>query len=198
MTASNLISSTVLKRYASALLDLAEKSKSTDSIQKDFGVLRAMLAESTDFVQFVRSPLSGKKQQAEVMNTLLEKQKLNTLTMNFVGVLIQNRRLNVLEGVMDAFDRMVSERKGVVRVLVETAHELNAKQKEDVSVKISSALGKDVIIDAQVVPEIIGGTVITIGSYMIDDSVRRKIERLGAALTGSANQNTIQNVKEVV
>lgn len=198
MTASNLISSTVLKRYASALLDLAEKSKSTDSIQKDFGVLRAMLAESTDFVQFVRSPLSGKKQQAEVMNTLLEKQKLNTLTMNFVGVLIQNRRLNVLEGVMDAFDRMVSERKGVVRVLVETAHQLNAKQKEDVSVKISSALGKDVIIDAQVVPEIIGGTVITIGSYMIDDSVRRKIERLGAALTGSANQNTIQNVKEVV
>jgi len=188
----------VLKRYASALLDLAEKSKSTDSIQKDFGVLRAMLAESTDFVQFVRSPLSGKKQQAEVMNTLLEKQKLNTLTMNFVGVLIQNRRLNVLEGVMDAFDRMVSERKGVVRVLVETAHQLNAKQKEDVSVKISSALGKDVIIDAQVVPEIIGGTVITIGSYMIDDSVRRKIERLGAALTGSANQNTIQNVKEVV
>lgn len=198
MTASNLISSTVLKRYASALLDLAEKSKSTDSIQKDFGVLRAMLAESTDFVQFVRSPLSGKKQQAEVMNTLLEKQKLNTLTMNFVGVLIQNRRLNVLEGVMDAFDRMVSERKGVVRVLVETAHQLNAKQKEGVSVKISSALGKDVIIDAQVVPEIIGGTVITIGSYMIDDSVRRKIERLGAALTGSANQNTIQNVKEVV
>lgn len=198
MTASNLISSTVLKRYASALLDLAEKSKSTDSIQKDFGVLRAMLAESNDFVQFVRSPLSGKKQQAEVMNTLLEKQKLNTLTMNFVGVLIQNRRLNVLEGVMDAFDRMVSERKGVVRVLVETAHQLNAKQKEDVSVKISSALGKDVIIDAQVVPEIIGGTVITIGSYMIDDSVRRKIERLGAALTGSANQNTIQNVKEVV
>ncbi|MCF6328970.1 MAG: F0F1 ATP synthase subunit delta, partial [Henriciella sp.] len=63
---------------------------------------------------------------------------------------------------------------------------------------IEKALDRPVSIEEKVTPEIMGGVIVTIGSYMIDDSVRRKLERLGVALKSNAHQNKVQNLNEVV
>lgn len=199
MTASPRTSSVVLTRYTTALLDLAEEKKVVDDILKDFSALESMLGESEDLVRLVQSPMIGKAQQLAVMDELAKKVKLNALTMNFIGVLVQNRRLSVLMEMISSFRKQVSVRRGEVSVQVQTATELSEKQKTEFSKKIAQALGKDVAVEAVVVPEILGGMVVTVGSYMIDDSVRRKLERLGSALVQGANQNnTNQNLKEVV
>lgn len=199
MTASPRTSSVVLTRYTTALLDLAEEKKVVDDILKDFSALESMLGESEDLVRLVQSPMIGKAQQLAVMDELAKKVKLNALTMNFIGVLVQNRRLSVLMEMISSFRKQVSVRRGEVSVQVQTATELSEKQKTEFSKKIAQALGKNVAVEAVVVPEILGGMVVTVGSYMIDDSVRRKLERLGSALVQGANQNnTNQNLKEVV
>lgn len=198
MTASPRTSSVVLTRYTTALLDLAEEKKAVDDVLKDFFVLESLLAGSEDLSSMVQSPMVAKTQQLAVMDELAKKAKLHTLTVNFIGVLAQNRRLNVLSEMILSFRKQVSARRGEVSVQVQTATELSEKQKTEFTKKIAQALGKDVAVEAVVVPEIIGGMVVTVGSYMIDDSVRRKLERLGSALVQGANQNTNQNLKEVV
>ena len=93
---------------------------------------------------------------------------------------------------------MVAAKSGQVEVSLETAAKLSAEQLKEFETKVGTALGTSIILEEKVSPEIMGGMIVTIGSYMIDDSVRRKLERLGMALKSNANQNTVKNLKEVV
>lgn len=197
MSSSMSVSSVVLSRYAGTLLDLAEEGKSVSKIQKDLGDVLAMISASDDLAQAIASPLLSQSRQEAIVSDLAAKAKLQKLTKSFLGVLVQNRRLNALEGIITEFNKLVSARSGEVAVRVETAAKMSAAQSKEFQKNIESALGQSVSIEMRITPEIIGGTVVTIGSYMIDDSVRRKLERLNVALKSGSNQNTV-NLKEVV
>ena len=132
------------------------------------------------------------------MADIAAKAKLQALTKNFLSVLVENRRLNALPGVIGAYDKIVSMRSGEVAVRVETAVKMSVSQEKEFTKKLSTVIGSDISVETFVTPEILGGMIVTIGSYMVDDSVRRKLERLGATLRQSSNQNTVQNLKEVV
>jgi F-type H+-transporting ATPase subunit delta len=190
--------SAILFRYASALLDLAEEKKSLEVVSGDLGQIAEMAKDSQDFRRFVASPLIPKSQQTKIMDGIADQGGFSPLTRNFINVLIRNGRIGLLDGVIARFFELKTERSGEVAVRIETAKPLSDEQKSGFQAKISTALGKNVKLETSVDPSIIGGMVVTIGSVMIDDSVRRKLESLGASLTRSANQNAEQNLKEVV
>lgn len=197
MTAT--VSSIVCSRYANSLVDLAVDSNSLEQVSADFAALQSILDESEDLAKLVTSPRISSENQMSVMSEISKKAKFSKLTANFLSVLVQNRRLNALDGIMTAFFKEVERRSGHVSVRVETAIEMPAKQGKELEKKVADALGRSVTVEAVVKPEILGGMILTIGSYMIDDSVRRKLDRLGAVLIGGSNQNNaIQNLKEVV
>ncbi|MBI1301844.1 MAG: ATP synthase F1 subunit delta [Alphaproteobacteria bacterium] len=191
-------STVISSRYAGVLADLAEDQKSVSKIQKDVEALIQITKESDDFRTFISSPLMSKGQQAEGMKAIAKKAKLQTLTQNFLNVLIDNGRLNALESILRTFQDVMAKRSGEIKVQIQTAEKLTAAQEKNVAKKISKAIGSDVLVEAQVSPEILGGMIVTVGSYMVDDSVRRKLERLGSVLKQGANQNSVQNLKEVV
>ncbi len=198
MSSSVPVSSVVLSRYAGALVDLAEDAKVVVKIEKDFAALKKMMSDSNDLRAVMTSQSISATQQMSVIKDICDKAKLQKLTHNFLGVLVENRRLSALEGMIESFSKIVAKRAGHVEVSVETAEKLSAAQEKEIKKKIETAIGAGVTIESKVTPEIIGGIIVTIGSYMVDDSVRRKIERLGVALKSNANQNTTQNLKEVV
>ncbi len=198
MTSSSSISSVVLSRYAGALVDLAEKASSVKDVQKDFREIEAMVNSSDELAYVISSPLISQQAQGKVISDLAKKAKFNKLTQNFLGVLVQNRRLGALLGVIKAYDKAVSVRSGEVSVRVETATPLSATQEKEFQKKLSVVIGSSVLVETVVAPEILGGMIVTIGSHMVDDSVRRKLERLSSALKQGSNQNNIQNLKEVV
>ena len=78
---------------------------------------------------------------------------------------------------------------------VQVAQDMSAKQKKALEDALSKAIGKDVAINARVEPSILGGIIVTVGSHMIDDSVRRKLERLRVSMGSGANENI--SLKEV-
>ena len=190
-------SSLVAKRYVKALVDLAQESKALDSVDGDFKDLGAMVASSDDLQYLIRSPLIAKDKQIAAIDALSAKAKFHTLTANFLRVLVQNRRLNILEGVLKAFGDEVSKRRGEVSVTVETAQDLNAKQIKALQDVLKKQTGKDIAINAKVEPAILGGMIVTVGSQMIDDSVRRKLEKLKAAMGKGSNENANSTLSEV-
>ncbi len=205
MTASSSapVSLVVLSRYTGALIDLAEESNSIKKIQKDFSELEAMIASSDELAQLISSPLVSQGKQEQIISEIAKKAKLQELTSNFLGVLVQNRRLNALSAIIKTFDREVSKRSGEVLVRIETASKLSSAEQKDFQAKISDVIGSNVSVETVVSPEILGGMIVTVGSYMVDDSVRRKLERLSSALKQGSNQNNInqtkvKNLKEVV
>lgn len=188
MSYSTKIYSAAAFRYANALLELAQADGVLEKVERDLQDVKAMIGASADFRSLIRSPLLNADQQSRAMLALADKARLQDLTKNTLGVLIQNRRLNLLEGVIVAFGEELSRRRGEVEVQVETAEKLDDSQAQDLAKKIAGALQLQVTVNAQIRPEILGGMVVTVGSRMIDHSVARKLERLKASMMKPAEK----------
>lgn len=188
-------SNVVAARYVGALIDLAEDAKKLKDVEKDFSDLAGMVASSADLQQLIRSPLTSASAQEAAIEALAKKARFITITTNFLKVLVQNRRLNILESVLNVFREQVAKRRGEIIVTVETAQDLTAAQVKSLQTALKKETGADVALNAKVSPEILGGMILTVGSHMIDDSVRRKLDKLKVSMSGGANENT--NLKEV-
>ena len=84
----------------------------------------------------------------------------------------------------------LSKRRGEITVKVETAQDLTPAQLKALQEALAKGVGAKISIQAKVEPSIMGGMIVTVGSQMIDDSVRHKLERLKAAMAKQANENT--------
>lgn len=188
MSSAGQGSSVVSARYASALIELAEEAKNIDKVAQDLSDLGAMIRESADLSALIRSPLVEQGALAGAMKTIGEKAGFQEITKKFIGVLIQNRRLSALEGIIAAFRSDLARRRGEVAVSVDVAQDLTEKQKKELHAALSKAIGSDVSVRVNVEPDILGGMIVTVGSRMVDDSVRRKLERLRGALGGGSGR----------
>lgn len=188
MASNNRSSGTAAFRYASALVDLAMEQKSIPQIEKDIAELRAMLESSEDLRVMLKSPLVKKSAQQAVLSAIADTAKFSALTKNFLLTLAHNRRLPDIDNVLKAVDNNLSTRRGEIRAKVESATELSDSQKKSLGDSLSKTIGQPVMIDADINSELIGGVVVTLGSLMIDDSVKTKLERLSRAMKYQGNK----------
>jgi F-type H+-transporting ATPase subunit delta len=151
-------------------------------IEKDVADLSAMIGASEDFKQLIRSPLVKSAAQAAALTAIADKAGLNKLTKNFLLTLAKNRRLPEVENMLKAVTTSISARRGELRAKVESAVELSAGQKKTLEESLAKTIGHPVAVDATVNKELIGGVTVTLGSLLIDDSIKSKLERMGRAM----------------
>jgi len=186
----------VASRYVSALLDMAEKAGLTTQIEKDFQELSAMIVGSADLQALIANPLMARQQQIAGILALAEKAKWQQMTGNFLGVITNNRRLSALPQIIKTFQDSLRKRRGEVEAKIEVAIALSSSQTDALQKQLSKSMGTHVTLDVQVNKDLLGGMIVTIGSRMIDDSVRRKLERLQRTMSAGSNENRT-HLKEV-
>lgn len=187
--ASNNSSSLAAKRYASALLDSAESQSKTSVVIKDLSAVVSLLQESEDFRLFTGSPLLSRQKQIGALREISKKYKFHQLTENFLCLLAKNRRLNMVSAIIQAVFAEESARKGEIVVQVQSAHKMTQAQEKELVKSLANTLGQSVAVEVSVKEDLIGGIVVIAGSQMIDDSVKRKLERLKMAMKSTANTN---------
>jgi F-type H+-transporting ATPase subunit delta len=176
------IVSGVADRYASALFDLAREANSVDAVKADLDNLGRLLEESADLRRLVRSPVFSTDEQLRAVTAVLEAAQLGTLTTNFVKVVVKNRRLFALPGMIEGFARLVARQRGEVTADVTSAEPLSETQSGALSEALQASLGKAVALRAKVDPGLIGGLIVRVGSRMIDTSLRTKLNALKIAM----------------
>jgi F-type H+-transporting ATPase subunit delta len=172
------------------LLDIAEKDGLTEKVEKDLVDLSAMLAASGDLRLLISNPLAKRAQQADALMAVAAKAGFQKITHNFLGVLAQNRRITALESVIRAFNRELKKRRGIIEAKVESAFALSPAQTKALQDQLAKTMGSKVTLDVSVNKDLLGGMVVTVGSRMIDDSVRRKLERLGRSMGAHPKKST--------
>lgn len=190
MTSAQNLSHALTSRYATALIELAEKAGKSDKVAADLDALSKMIKDSADFRLFVSSPSLSRQSQIEAVGAIADKVGFDVLTKNFLGVLVNNRRLGGLSSIINTFKDDLAKRRGEITVQVETAQDLTPAQLKSLQDALTKGMKREVTIRAKVEPSIMGGMVVTVGSQMIDDSVRHKLQKLKAAMGRQANQNT--------
>lgn len=177
----------VAGRYASALFELADGSKSLDQVAQDLATFRKMVAESTDLARLIASPVIPRALQGKALLAVLDAAGISGLTRNFVGTVAANGRARDLPAMAAAFLAELASRRGETTATVTSAVPLSPAQLQQLSDALRSVLGSNkVSIDARVEPDILGGLVVKVGSRLFDSSVRSKLQRLQLAMKGVA------------
>ena len=182
MASNSRSSGTAAFRYASALVDVALRSDSIAKIEQDIIDLEAMLAASAGFQSLIRSPIVKASSQMAFLGVLANTAKLSPLTKNFLFTLTQNRRLKDAAAIFRAVRETLAMRRGEVSAKVQTAAPLNAAQKKALEDNLSKKIGHPVTVEASINTDLIGGMIVTLGSLMIDESIKSKLDRLSRAM----------------
>ena len=113
---------------------------------------------------------------------MLDSAELGGLVANLVKVIAANRRLFAVPGVIAAFKRLAAKHRGEVAAEVVSAEPLSERHVADLKAALKASLGKDVTLSARVDPSLIGGLIVKVGSRMIDDSLKTKLNSLKLAM----------------
>jgi len=178
------IQASLAGRYALALFGLARDEKKLDAVAGSVATLRQALAESDDFRALTTSPLIGRDETAKAVAAAADAMNLDPLTANFLGVLARNRRLAQLGNVIRAFNTLAARHRGEITAEVTSAHPLDSDQVDAIKANLHTRMGRNIAVDLNVDPAILGGLVVKIGSQMIDGSIRTKLNTLAQAMKG--------------
>ncbi len=127
---------------------------------------------------FVSTPVYAREHKKTAILEVVKKGKFESILGNTLGVMAMNGRLQELPAMIRAFRDLVSNENSEIVAEVTSAKKLTAAQTKQLADVLKSKMGKDVVIQAEVDPEILGGLVINIGSMMIDNSLKGKLSKL--------------------
>ena len=184
MESSSGIEASLGGRYATALFDIARETKSVDTIEASLARVRAQLDADADFRQLVTSPVISRAEAGRAIAATADAMRLDQTTRNFLGVLAENRRLNQLPAIIRAFRLLAARARGEMTAEVTSAHPLAPDQVDALKQQLRYRLGRDVQVEMNVDPALLGGLVVRIGSQMIDSSIRTRLNTLAQAMKG--------------
>ena len=187
----------IARRYATAFFELAQEQSAIDQVAKDLESVSAMFASGGDFISFINNPTLRRADQAEALVAIAKQLKLSELTQKLLGTLAEKRRLPVLKDVVAAVQEQISLHRGEISAHVTAAQALDQDQIGEIAANLSKALGRNVQVQLDVDPAIMGGLVIRVGSRIIDSSVRTKLDRLHRALKKTDELSDKAKMKEV-
>lgn len=184
MENSSGIQASLAGRYALALFQLARDGKSLDSVAASLATLKSALAESADLRALTTSPLIAREAASRAIAAVAATLQIDPLTTRTLGVLAQNRRLSQLPAVIRAFSALLSTHKGETRAEVISAFPLSEAQQTALARQLKLRTGRDMALDLNVDPDIMGGLIVKMGSRMIDSSLRTRLNKLAQAMRG--------------
>jgi F-type H+-transporting ATPase subunit delta len=172
--------STLAKRYATALADLAEEQNILDVVGNDLQLLNELFKNDPPLHTTLTSPATEQNRQQQILDIIQEKAAFSTLSSNFLNVLIRKRRMPLITMIIGAFNRILETRSGRIAVQVRTPMELTESHFSNLTEALNKVTNKTVDLDVQLEPELLGGMVVRIGSVMMDYSVRSQLSSLKA------------------
>ena len=171
-------------RYATALYELAEYDKQLDVVAGDLQQLGSMIEGSADLARLIKSPVISRDDQIKAMDALNDAAGFSVLTKNFVGVVAENRRLFAITSMIKAYQTLLAESRGEATAEVVSAKALSDAQLQAVEVALKKAIGSKVQIEQRVDETLLGGLVVRVGSRMVDNSLKTKLQKMRLAMKG--------------
>ena len=132
----------------------------------------------------VKNALGDPRVSASVINELLSPPgEADASYQQFLTVLADNRRLQLLPEIAALFDELKADAERVVKASVTSAKALDAAELTQLRNALKKRFDREVEITAHVDESLIGGVVIHTGDVVIDGSIKTKLARLHASLT---------------
>jgi F-type H+-transporting ATPase subunit delta len=169
--------SIISSRYAKALMKVGAENQCLDALKADMDLLGDTIRENLVFKQILDSPVIKPPQKRGVMTELLEK-RVHAMTLNFISVIIHNRREFLLADVVRNFIDLYEKLKGIKRAHVVSAATMDDRSKQLLQQQLNVLFKANVQMTDEVNPDLIGGFILRVGDQQYDASLSSGLDRM--------------------
>jgi F-type H+-transporting ATPase subunit delta len=174
-----------VSRYARAFADVVTSLHlDTAALDAQWNDFLATWQSSSELRELFANPAVPALQKVGILDKLNAQLKLQKELRNLLAVLIDNGRIGQVQEVAAAYRREMQERLGIRQAEILTARVLGADEQAKMVVGVAQLAGARIEPTFKMDASILGGAVVRIGSTVYDGSVRGRLERLRAVISG--------------
>jgi F-type H+-transporting ATPase subunit delta len=179
-----LIVSVVAKRYAKALVAVAREHGRLMETGEQLTRVTQLIDDMHDLKSLLYNPAISRHFKADLLTDLCQWLGVGTLEASFVRMLLEKGRLPEMPQIVALYDVLAEEAENRLRVRVKSALPMSPALQEEVRLRFAHYTSKDIVIDQEIDPTLIGGIVAQMGSLVLDGSIRNELARLRTELVG--------------
>jgi F-type H+-transporting ATPase subunit delta len=164
------------RMYARALFEAAREDGKLERVGSDLAAVAAAVEEVPELRSFLANPEVEPVGKADVLREIAG--GADELVRNFVQLVAEKGRAGELVEMNRELEALVAREQNRLAVELTTAYELSDEEAASIVGAIENASGRSVDATRSVDPDLIGGIVLKVGSFLADGSVRGRLERL--------------------
>jgi F-type H+-transporting ATPase subunit delta len=174
---------TAAHRYAKALFGLARDEHRHREVRAELEKLDSLFEGSRELRDALLTPRHPASERKAVLRAVAAATSVSALVQNFLSYLIDQRRLIDLPAIVRAFQAFADEAEGLLTAEVVSASPLDDRRKDRLRRALSERTGREVRLQIEVDPKLIGGAIAKVGDLVFDGSLRTQLRQLRANLT---------------
>ncbi len=177
---------TVEKTYMLALYETAESdgNQKVSDILVQLKQLSRLFSEYPEYSRMLSSPLVSNSEKTQCIDEAFSG-KADEYLVNFLKVLCDNRRIGLLGGIAEEYEKKYNSDNGILKVTAVTAFEPDPGLLEKLKDKLERVSGKEVSLESEIDGGILGGIMLKIGNNQLDATVRSQLDELKSRLIGN-------------
>jgi F-type H+-transporting ATPase subunit delta len=172
-----MIEGSLSRRYTKALFQLAQESRQEEVIGRELEQFYAVYQDS-ELQEVLTNPAVGLDKRNNILVRVTEKQQLAPLTVHFLAILLARDRLKYLPEIVSCYRRLLNEARGRVEAKAVAASPLEPAMVDRLREVLRGIAGKDIVLQQETDPSLIGGVLIELEGKVYDGSVRTQLEKM--------------------
>ena len=162
--------------YARSLFEVAQEQDKLDAIREQLGQFADALDEDRDLQVYFFSPYFSTEEKKEGLDKAISGE--DEIFRNFLEALLERHRMPALFRIRREYERLWQEENKLLPVQVTSAIELDRDLVKSIGDRVGEQTGRKVELTASVDPDILGGLVLRVGNFVLDASIRNRLEQL--------------------
>jgi F-type H+-transporting ATPase subunit delta len=162
--------------YARSLFEVASEQDNLDTVREQLGQFADALHDNRQLAVFFFSPYFSAEEKKEGLHRTVE--GADPAVLNFFEALIERHRMPAIYRIRTEFETLYDKAKKLLPVLVTSAIELDPELVASLGKRIGEQTGNEIELSSKVDPDILGGIVLRVGNFILDASIRTRLEQL--------------------
>jgi F-type H+-transporting ATPase subunit delta len=162
--------------YARSLFEVAKERDVLDDVHEQLGQFADAVNDNRDVAVFLFSPYFSSEEKKEGLKRMIS--GADPAFANFLEALVERHRMPAIFRIRARFEEMWDQEKQLLPVEVTSAVELGESTVKSIGDRIGEQTDTTIELTTVVDPEILGGIVLRVGNFILDASIRNRLEQL--------------------
>ena len=162
--------------YARSLFEVASERGVLDEIREQLGQFAEALQGDRQMMIFFFSPYFSTAEKKAGLRRGIEGAEETFI--NFLEALLERHRMPAIFRIRTSYEKLWDQAHKLLPVQVTSAVELDEATVKNIGDRIGAQTGNEIELSSTVDPDILGGIVLRVGNFILDASIRNRLEQL--------------------